>query len=447
VIRGFAPALLSFLFLLGSEAVADVAATGTFDIQLAGSPPTVPVTGDITFDAGVRSALGWEVSMAADVGDMSFEGDAVVDAAQKSATFDLSAASGGDFAFTTAGSARCQSAGCVNGRGTFVGRLSLTDPDDVLRGGIFTLDGTAVIDANGMGTAGAFAINAFPLTLTRVGSDTSVSSGPQTFFDTRAGGIRAFVADARFASVGVAGATQFVAFSALPGALPPGIELDGALSVFVDVATNAMVSGGVHLCLGYPDANDDQIVDGTTVAVSRIRLLHAAAIGAAFTDVTASVAGQRACGDVPAVGPIVLGVAEAALTTTTTTPGPGATTTTTTASSPTTTTLPACGAALECVDVAVAGPLCPGETLNQKLATLIRKKLGKARAALLSTRTTSAAKKLARLVAKARKQLGRIGTKADAFVSRRNGAISPECRDLIRGAMGRVTQQIDANRI
>jgi hypothetical protein len=67
-----------------------------------------------------------------------------------------------------------------------------------------------------------------------------------------------------------------VAFSALPGALPAGIELDGALSVFVDVATNAMTSGSVRLCLGYPDANDDQIVDGTAVAVSRLRLLHAA---------------------------------------------------------------------------------------------------------------------------------------------------------------------------
>jgi hypothetical protein len=259
-------ALLSILVLVpASSVVADVAATGTFDVHLNGSPPDVPFGGSIAFHGGVRSALGWQVNMAADVGDMTFAGDAVVDAAQKTATFDLNAMSGGDFAFTTAGAARCEGPGCVNGRATFVGRLSLTDPDGVLRGGVFTFDGTAEIDGGGAGPGGAFAINAFPLTLTRVGSDTSISSGPQTFFDTLAGGIRTFVADARFQGVGVAGATQFVAFTALPGALPAGIELDPALSVFVDVATNAMVSGSVHLCLGYADANGDQVVDGTAM--------------------------------------------------------------------------------------------------------------------------------------------------------------------------------------
>jgi hypothetical protein len=444
------PALL--VLVAASRVLADVAATGTFDIQLSGAPPSVTLGGDISFDAGVREALGWQVNMAADVGDMTYAGNGVVDAAQKSATFDLNAMSGGDFAFTTAGAARCAGAGCVNGQGTFTGRLTLTDPDGVLKGGVFTFDGTAAIGAAGNGPGGAFAINAFPLTLTRVGSDVSVSSGPQTFFDTVAESVRTFVADARFQNVGVAGATQFVAFSALPGALPAGIELDGALSVFVDVATNAMTSGSVRLCLGYPDANDDQIVDGTAVAVSRLRLLHAAVIGSPFADVTLSVAGQRACGDVPAVGPIVLGVVPAAVsttTTTTTTPGPDATTTSTTTpgTSPTSTTLPLCATALECLDTAAAGPLCPGETLHPKLAALVQKRLGKARTALLATRTTSAAKKIARLIAKARKQLEKIESKANAFLSRPKGAISPECRDLIQAATGRVTEQVEANRI
>jgi hypothetical protein len=441
------PALL--VLVAASPVLADVAATGTFDIQLTGAPPNVTFDGDISFDAGVRSALGWDVNMAADVGDMTFAGDAVVDTVRKSATFDLNAMSGGDFAFTTPGAARCASAGCVNGQGTFTGRLALTDPSGVLKGGVFTFDGTAAVDGAGNGPGGAFAINAFPLTLTRVGSDMSVSSGPQTFLDTVAESVRGFVADARFQSVTVAGATQFVAFSALPGAIPAGVELDGALSVFVDVATNAMTSGSVRLCLGYADANDDQVVDGMAVAVSRLRLLLAAAIGSPFADVTLSVAGERACGDVPAVGPIVLGVAPAgaSTTTTTTTPGPDATTTTTPGTTPTSTTLPLCATALECLDAALAGPLCPGETLNPKLALLVQKKLGKARTALLATRTTSKAKKIARLVAKARKQLDKVGAKADAFVTKRDGRISADCRDLIRAAMGRVTDQIEANRI
>jgi hypothetical protein len=165
--------------------------------------------------------------------------------------------------------------------------------------------------------------------------------------------------------------------------------------------------------------------------------------------VTLSVAGQRACGDVAAVGPIILGVAPAggSATTTTTTPGPEVTTTTTPGTTPTTTTLPLCATALECLDAIVATPLCPGETLNPKLAALIQKKLGKARTALLATRTTSAAKKAARFVRRAREQLDKIGKKANAFVSKPKGAISPECRDLIRAATGRVTEQIAANRI
>ena len=78
---------------------------------------------------------------------------------------------------------------------------------------------------------------------------------------------------------------------------------------------------------------------------------------------------------------------------------------------------------------------------------MILKKLGKAKTALLAASSTSVAKKAAKLVARAEKQLDKIERKADAFVSKPKGAISPECRDLIRDATALVTQQIDANRI
>jgi hypothetical protein len=116
--------------------------------------------------------------------------------------------------------------------------------------------------------------------------------------------------------------------------------------------------------------------------------------------------------------------------------------TTTTSTAP-----PVCATALECIDVAIAGPLCPGSSLNQKLAAVILKKLAKAKTALLAARTTSVAKKAGKQIAKAQKQLDKIGTKADAFVSKPKNAISAECRDLIRAATGLVTQQIQANRI
>jgi hypothetical protein len=115
--------------------------------------------------------------------------------------------------------------------------------------------------------------------------------------------------------------------------------------------------------------------------------------------------------------------------------------------STTSTTLPVCATALECLDLAIAGPLCPGESINQKLAAVILKKLTKAQKALLSARSTSVAKKAAKLVAKAGKQLDKVESKANAFVSKPKNAISPECRDLIQSATGRVTEQIAANRI
>jgi hypothetical protein len=319
-----------------------------------------------------------------------------------------------------------------------------------------------------------------------------VSSGPQTFYDTAQDKQRNFEVSALFANVSGAGATQFVAFSALPGAFPSGVNFNPIAALFVDVKTTATVSGGVRLCLSYPDADNNEIVDGTNnLTVPRLRLLYATAIGQPFTDVTAFAGNLQVCGDAPGPGPIVIGAlppgatttstttstsstlapgvtttsttAPAGSTTTTTlqsggstttstTPNPAVSTTMTVAVSPggpttTSTTLPVCAAALDCLDLAIAGPLCPGETLNPKLSNVILKKLSKAQALLLGARATSVAKKIAKLTGKAQKQLGKVAAKADAFVSKPKGAISADCRDRILTAVGRVTEQIQASRI
>jgi len=474
--------LAALLLVPASRAAADVAATGMFDITLSLTPPNVPFSGTISFDEGERTALGATVDLATDVGEMTFEGDAVVDVSAESATFTLGAESDVDFDFAAAGAGSCENSGCINGRGTFAGRFTtLNDPDGALPDGVYTFDGTAEINF-GQGPGGVFAINAFPVTATPAGAAVEVSSGPQTFHDTIANAVRSFLASARFETVGVAGGTQFVAFSALPGAFPPGVFQNGMISVFVDVSTSAMVAGGVQLCLGYPDADHDGIVDGTVnnISETRLRLLNAASVGAAFSDVTSSVGNERVCGNVSAVGPMVIGVVPVGATTTTSIPGastttsstlvtttsttptsssstttstaaPPANTTTTIADGPgtstTTTTLPVCATALECLEVAIAGPLCPDEAINAKLSKFMLKKLTKTQAALLGTQSTSSAKRIIKLVAKARRQLDKIGAKANAFVAKRKGAISAGCRDQIRAATGRVTQRIEANRI
>jgi hypothetical protein len=536
-------ALLGLVLSLfpASRASADVAATGSFDVSLTPAPPSnVTFDGDITFDPGPRTFLGATVDMSTAVGDMTFEGDGTVDVANESAAFTLTAESEGDFDFAAAGTASCEKAGCLAGKGNFGGRLTAIN-GGVLPAGVFTFDGTIAINAVGEGLNGVFAINAFAPVATSTGTDVVVTSGPTAFYDTVADEERSFTATARFTSVTAAGNTEFVAFSTFPSEFPSGIAVNRNVSVFVDIRTTAAVTGQVQVCLAYPDANDDDIVDGTpnNLNASRLRLLHAADVDSSFADRTVSFGSGQVCGNVPAVGPVALGVGSGGTTTTvvgasttttslepgattttsstvvgetsttsttvvgetttttlggetttttvigettttstslpgqstttlpsgastttsttpagggsttTTLPSGGSTTTTISTGGPTTTstTLPACVTAIDCLDLAIAGPLCPGETIDSKLSTLILKKLTKAQKALLAARTTGSGKKLARLVIKARKQMDKVGKKADAFVSKRKGAISVACRDQIRGALILVTQQIAASRI
>jgi hypothetical protein len=58
---------------------------------------------------------------------------------------------------------------------------------------------------------------------------------------------------------------------------------------------------------------------------------------------------------------------------------------------------------------------------------------------------TVAAIKVAKLIKKARKQLDKVGTKADAFVSKKKGPISSGCRDGIRAALDQIGNALTAN--
>src|SRR6185436_988602 len=129
------------------------------------------------------------------------------------------------------------------------------------------------------------AINAFPLASTPAGPGVEVGSGTQSYFDSVTGTTRSFEARAVFGDVSLAGVTSFAALSAVSGALPAGVALDPAVSVFVDVLTTAVLGGDVRLCVAFPDEDADGVVDGTGIAASQLRLLHAEAVGSAFADV------------------------------------------------------------------------------------------------------------------------------------------------------------------
>jgi hypothetical protein len=466
-----ASALVVALSLLPApRALADVAATGTFDISVGSLSDPVTFNGSITFEPGERTVLNQPVNMAEKVGDMSFNGMADVDFSSKNATFTLEAVSDEeDFEFRASGAGSCDDTACSGGTGTFAGRFTAIEGDAiVLPDGIYTFDGTASTTGGSQGgPGGAFAINAFPRVFTPFGSNVSVSTGSQTFWDTVLDQQHDFQASALFENVLAEGDTEFVAFSELPGAFPTGVNRNPAAALFVDVR-NGMVSGNVRLCLSYRDANPpDGIVDGTVdLTAARLRLLHAPSIGEPFTDVTVFAGDLQVCGNASAPGPIAVGALPRDATTTTTTTStttlpsgastttsstrPPASTTSTTvgrASTTSTTTLPACANALDCVEDAIAGPLCPGETVNQKLSAIILKKLTTAQSALLGALETDVSKKKTKLLSKARKQLGKIGTKADVFVKKKKEPISTDCRDKIRAAVALATQQIEASRI
>ena len=535
--------LMLAVILLPARGGADVAGTGTFDI-FATADGGLDFDGAIAFDGGMRSVLGQQVNLARDIGTMTYDGEVLGEPSAGTAIFTLEAdADETDVSFAAGGSASCAAPACLGGLGTFAGRLEvLSDEEGALPEAAFTFDGTVEIDELGEGF-GTFAINAFPLLATPVGTAVEVGGGAQTFLDSVAGTTRSFDARAVFADVQFDGATSFVGLSSVSGTLPAGIVLDAAVSVFVDAQTTALIDGGLRICLAFADDDADGVVDGTSIAASQLRLLYAGAVGSAFADVPASAGVGEVCGDVAALGVVVLGVAEgggggstttttvSTAETTTSTVGEGTTTTSTVSAGPSTTTsstvsgapstttsstepgavstttstlteqstttttftpgststtcatpattttssttatslpvpapststtstaisrqsttsstLPVCGTALECLQLTIAGPLCPGEPLNPKLAALVRKKLTKAQAGLVRARTIAGGKKAGKLVAKARKQLDRIGRKADAFVSKRKQPISAECRDRIRAALELVAQQIEAQR-
>lgn len=316
----------------GTAAWAGTAGTGTFNIAVSGFPPNVNFTGAMTFDNQTFDVGGTNVNLGMSVGSRNYSGMAQVNVAALSATFNLMTTNMG-FGFTGAGAGACQSA-CIGGTATFAGGLtSITDPGMLLpTDHDYTFDGTVAINFLGMGPGGSFALNAFPKLFTGMGSGVTVG-GADTFYDTRLDLIRNFLAQVTYATVGSPGDTTIYALTALPGALPGGITLDQAVSTFLDIVTDAGVTGPIEVCVGYTDSEPDGVVDGTSIQVAQLRLLHGTVVGGAFVDVTTTVGGGLVCGQVTTLSPFVMGVGPT--TTTTTVLG-----TTTTTAAVTTTTLP-----------------------------------------------------------------------------------------------------------
>jgi hypothetical protein len=82
---------------------------------------------------------------------------------------------------------------------------------------------------------------------------------------------------------------------------------EGGVDVFYDVGTTAVVDGIITTCLGYPDVNQDGIVDGTGVAEGVLAVLHEE--GSAFVDRTVfrDPVANVICAETTSLSQVVLG--------------------------------------------------------------------------------------------------------------------------------------------
>jgi hypothetical protein len=343
--------LMATAVLAGRGARAEVAAKGMFGINVHVSFPFTSGTfdGDITsFDTGPFMAGGSAVDLETDIVTMSITNGQIpnINIPALAATFNFDAvddnATAKNLSFHGAGIAVCTDAiTCAQGQGTFVGDMSsIADPDALLPDGlVYTFDGTVTVDPGPTYDAsGVFGINAFTPATVPAGNPVMATSDPTTFFDSRKNTLRDFLVDLTFAGVTNPGTVAFLGKSAIPGNLPANITVDPTVSVFIDIVTGGGLAftPPVDVCVAYEDMDLDGIVDGTSLQVAQLRLLHALALGDNFQDVTTTVGGGKVCGQVGTLSPFVVAAGPVPTTTSTST----STVTTTSAAPTTTTTLP-----------------------------------------------------------------------------------------------------------
>jgi hypothetical protein len=322
-----ASALLAIALGASGIAWGAVAGTGTFDIDVNGLPPNITFDGTLSFANEARMVGGTSVNLGTSAGVVPYSGSAAVDVQALDADFDLTATKTG-FNFTGEGVAACTSS-CLTGTATFVGIGSAVSGGSLPSDFAYTFDGTIGLLAQ----TGNFALNAYANVDTPAGPDVSVTSGLDSFFDSKTLDLREFLVELVFTAVNTPGFTNFLGATVVPGKLPDGIGLIPDESVFIDIVTTAGFSGPVDVCVAYDDVDADGVVDGTDVLVSQLRLLHALATGGDFADVTTSVGSGKVCGQVTSLSPFVVAAGPAPTTTSTTT-------TTVTTTSTVTTTLP-----------------------------------------------------------------------------------------------------------
>ena len=136
---------------------------------------------------------------------------------------------------------------------------------------------------------GQWAVNAFQPAPTAAGSDVSVST-TTTFFDSSTGTATPVNVGLTFSNVSTAGTTSVTASSNAAATLNANFSASygGYQTTFLDITTTATFEGPVTVCTSYPDADNDGIIDGTTVPEGLLSFLHEEGDPLTFVDRTFS---------------------------------------------------------------------------------------------------------------------------------------------------------------
>lgn len=336
--------------LAGRPSFAVPYATGTYSHVVDPGVPDYTFSGTTTFDDASFMTFGAAVNVGAAIGAATVSytgGGSNPTGFGGTISLDLTTSVPGLLAFHAAGFGVCGTQYCLgpDGLGSLdLSGLSGTAVATLPAGLVHTEDLTSSCVDNGTVTCtGVFVLNAYEPVATPasdpgcVGGQCIVSVGIDTTFLQPAQATAVpLVIDVAFSSVQTAGDTVVKGLSSVSGAFPAGIVLaaDGYKGTFFDVSTTALFGAAVDVCAHYADVDADDVVDGSSVSATALRLLHFDSASGSFVDVTTlpvDVANHRVCGLLTGLSPFVVGVSQEVATTTT-----SSTTTSSTGTPPTT---------------------------------------------------------------------------------------------------------------
>ena len=301
--------------------LADPVATGSLTFTIG---PNSTYTGTETFDDATFHVFGTPIDLGTAVGSAGFVGSYVLTSGTAGTGQNHAEASDpAVLHYDAAGAFICDASGCTSGApGFFV--LTLDNLGGTALAGLppgltYTFDGQSMdTDAN-LDFSGTFTINAYRSSATPMspagcsGAGCAVTTSTSGTFAAPSGAVVPILLDITFADVSAAGATTAVGLANVAAAPPSNIVLDapGFPAIFFDVSTTAAVSPPVTVCFHYADADDDGIVDGSTVPATALRLLHRSSASGAFVDETVlpvDTTDEEVCARTSGLSPFAVGV-------------------------------------------------------------------------------------------------------------------------------------------